>query len=200
MNFDNDSVFFGIQVPFARFTALAEAHARANPDTPSIEVRGKKLIADNFPEPEIEPFVRAVCRWGGYEGIAGRVLRRNRRAQICVALREAASRIAETTPNVRAALESVNRLKDLGTPSFASKHLRFLFPEHCPVFDSLLQEALPYSFDPEGYGCFARDCSALATELSRRKVANPWSRRNGLWFAADAEAVLYAHVTKTDEG
>jgi len=202
MKIANDRVCFGIQVPFVRFAALAAGHASANPDTPLIEAHGKELLVVNFSESNLEFFVRAVCAWGGYPGISGRILSRNTSGELRAAFQEASSHMTGDAPNVSAALASLNRLSGLGTPSFASKHLRFLFPQHCPVFDSLLREALPYSFDPKGYGSFAQDCSVLASELSRRAVANPWPGRNGVWFAADAEAALYAYFAEldTDEG
>jgi hypothetical protein len=52
-------------------------------------------------------------------------------------------------PPRRAALAAVNQLCCLGRPSFASKHLRFLRPEHCPVLDSVLATTLGYRSSPE---------------------------------------------------
>jgi hypothetical protein len=69
-----------------------------------------------------------------------------------------------------------------------------LRPEVAPVFDSLLREALPYSFDPEGYALFGRDCGILAEALTARGVPNAFQRDDGEWFVADVEAALYAYV------
>lgn len=68
-------------------------------------------------------------------------------------------------------------------------------PELCPVFDSLLQEALPYPFDPHGYAMFSRDCNTLSQALIQAKVSNPRERE---WLAADVEAALYAYVIDLD--
>jgi len=196
---DNDGVFFGFGVPFARFEGLAKEFAQKNPKTLEVEASGRRLLAARFPEADIGYFVRAVSAWGGYEGIAGRILRRNSTLQLRTAFQEASSQITSEIPNVPAALAALNKLSGLGTPSFASKHLRFLFPEYCPVFDSILQEALPYSFDPRGYGEFARDCCTLAKELSQRAIISPWPERNRVWVAADAEAALYTYVLEISE-
>ncbi|MBV8452034.1 MAG: hypothetical protein JOZ29_07125 [Deltaproteobacteria bacterium] len=97
------------------------------------------------------------------------------------------------TPEVQGALAHLNRLHSLGSPSFASKHLRFLRPDICPVLDSVLRDALPYSFDPEGYTAFAEDCRSIGEILTRQRAKNPWDRFDGAWFAADIEAALYVH-------
>ena len=199
MRIDNDGVFFGFGVPLARFEGLAKEFAQKNPKTLEVEARGRRLLASCFPEMDIGNFVRAVCAWGGYDGIAGRILRRNSAVQLRAALQEASSHITSETPNLPAALATLNKLSGLGAPSFASKHLRFLFPEYCPVFDSILQQALPYSFDPRGYGEFARDCCTLAKELSQRAIISPWPERNGVWLAADAEVALYTYVLEISE-
>jgi len=88
----------------------------------------------------------------------------------------------------------MNVLNGLGSPSFASKHLRFLRPEVAPVFDSVLHKALPYSPDPTGYAEFGRDCTLLAEALTARGIPNAFQRKDARWFAADVEAALYAHV------
>lgn len=186
---------FGFEVPLEQFQGLARAHLNAYPSTPEVEEKGRLLVEQGFREADAKAFVRAVCDWGGYSGISGRILNRNAPTQICSSLRQAVQRLEARPPDVAAALADVNTLKGLGTPSFASKHLRFMRPALCPVFDSLLQEALPYSFDPQGYGSFAQDCKDLALALVRAKVPNPRERE---WLAADVEAALYAYVTDLD--
>jgi Holliday junction resolvase RusA-like endonuclease len=108
--------------------------------------------------------------------------------------RKALEHLAANPSRVGRALGEVNKLHILGTPSFASKHLRFLRPDVCPVFDSVLREALPYSFDADGYDRFATDCTQLSDILRARGIENPRERQHGQWFAADVEAALFAHV------
>jgi hypothetical protein len=194
MQIRDDGVFFGIAIPLERFAQLASAHYETVPGTAELEVLGKDLIGGGIPEAGVGAFVRRVCVWGGYAGVWGRVLKANTPGAIREAFTEAVTHLAGPAPDPGAALRAVNRLKGLGQLSFASKHLRFLWPELCPVFDSYLQAALPYSVDPAGYARFAADCRHLANELTRRQTPNPWPRRDGRWFAADVEAAIFMHV------
>ena len=187
--------YFGIEVPLDQFERLGRAHLKAYPRTPSVEEQGRLLLERGFREADAKAFVRAVCDWGGYSGISGRVLNRNSPSAICSSLKKAVQRLEAEPPDCAAALSDVNALKGLGTPSFASKHLRFIRPTLCPVFDSLLQEALPYSFDAQGYAAFAQDCRGLASALENANVPNP---RRRAWLVADVEAALYAYVIDLD--
>ena len=194
MKIEADKAFFGIEIPLERFAPLAAAHFARVQHTADIEARGKLLIKKKFPKADVVDFVRRVCAWGGYSGVSGRVLKRNDLVQIRRSVSEAVAHLTVATPDIASALYTINRLKGLGRLSFASKHLRFLCPELCPVFDSFLQSALPYSFDVAGYARFASDCRRLAAELTRLAVRNPWPERNGRWLAADAEASMYEYV------
>jgi len=160
----------------------------AYPKTPHIESLGADLIASNFKGEAVIAFVKAVCSWGGYPGIGARVLKRNDLNSISAALMEAHGHIVSKPPAMDMALATLNALSGLGTPSFASKHLRFLHPEFCPVFDSMLQQALPYSFDHRGFAAFAQDCFQIAGRLTEASIPNPRERPEGRWFAADVES------------
>jgi hypothetical protein len=184
--------YFGIELPLTDFEKWGRAHLVKFPNTPAVENRGRSFVEQGFPREGVQKFVRDVCDWGGYPGIAGRVLKHNTPALICVALRQAAERLEARESDLAAALAEVNKLKGLGTPSFASKHLRFMRPALCPVFDSVLRETLPYPFNARGYAMFAQDCKSLAGALTAEKVRNARERP---WFVADVEAALYAYVT-----
>jgi len=195
----SDRAIFGTEVSISNFPKLLRSHLFAFPNTPDIETLGGELIATDFPEVKVVEFVKEVCNWGGYAGISGRVLKRNPITMIAAALRKAAHYLSQHPDNFAAALAEVNALSSLGTPSFASKHLRFLRPDICPVFDSLLQESLPYSFDASGYAAFARDCIQIASSLTAEKVVNPRERLDGRWFASDVEAAIYAQVVGLEQ-
>jgi hypothetical protein len=193
-------VFFGISIPLVDFERLATAHLRAFPTTPKMEELGRLVVERDFAEPQVRDFIKQVCTWGNYPGIAGRVLKRNPLPNVCEALKAAFTVLErQDATDIARALRCVNMIRGLGEPSFASKHLRFLKPSVCPVFDSLLREALPYSFDPDGYGEFARDCSKVATAIEKAHVPNPNPEREGTWFAADVESALYALVADLAE-
>jgi len=183
-------VFFGINVDITSFEQLALEHFNNEPSTLKIETLGSSLIDEDFPLAGTHHFVKEVCRWGNYSGIAGRIFEGNADTAIATALRDAVGILGNPQGNVSAALTRVNRLRSLGTPSFASKHLRFLDPCKCPVFDAVLRQFLPYSFGPDGYALFAADCVRLAKTLTQKRMPNPW-REDGVWRAADAEAALW---------
>jgi hypothetical protein len=188
-----ENVVLGVSLPLAHFSAFAEEHKRRFPNTESVESQGALLVQADFPESAIAPFITAVCNWGGYAGIGKRILIRNTPAALRDGLHEANALLKGPTPDLEGALTRLNRLHSLGSPSFASKHLRFLRPDICPVLDSILRDALPYSFDADGYAAFAADCISIAAMLKRQHAVSPWNGRNGSWFAADVEAALYVH-------
>lgn len=189
---------FGPQISLQAFPHLLNTHLLDNPDTLEIENDGREMIARDFRFTDVERFVKRVCAWGGYAGVAGRVLKpeNNDRTRLTTALRDAWLELQVSSPSIGRALRHVNTVRGLGTPSFASKHLRFLAPEQCPVFDSVLQARLPYSFTARGYEAFANDCAWLAHRLNAAHLACPAKRQKAQWLAADVEAALYTHALK----
>jgi hypothetical protein len=113
--------------------------------------------------------------------------------EIAEALRRASSSLNEK--QLVDALTHVDKLRFLDV-SFASKHLRFLRPDICPVFDSILHDALPYKFDAGGYSDFAKDCESLARVLAANQIRNPRQRPGGAWFVADVEGAVYMLATR----
>lgn len=200
MELREDSAHFGISIPLADFESLALRHSQKDIDTGAVEAEGRRLVETGFAPRATESFVRSVCRWGGYPGVGGRILKSNSSDFISRKLREALTLIRAAEPDLVGALRVANEISFLGTPSFASKHLRFLEPKLCPVFDSYLRECLPYSFDPVGYAAFAAACAALARELGRRGAGNPWPGRDGNWYAADVEASIYQWARERRSG
>jgi hypothetical protein len=186
-------VVLGVSLPLERFSAFATEHRRRFDATGSVEALGQRFRQSDFQESDLEPFITAVCAWGGYAGIGRRILNRNSSRALCGALRDASALLSRAEPDVEGALARLNNLHSLGSPSFASKHLRFLRPDICPVLDSVLRDALPYAFDPEGYAIFAEDCRSIGATLQIEGADNPWQRAGGAWFAADVEAALYVH-------
>jgi hypothetical protein len=191
-----EAAVFGTSIPLSDFAPLLAAHRAKYQSTLDIEKMGVELQLANFPAKAVQDFVTAVCTWGGYAGISGRILNRNSLETIANALRGAVNQLNADNPNVAGALTCINALNSLGTPSFASKHLRFLRPDICPVFDSLLQEALPYSFDSTGYAQFSKDCLSLAKTLTQQKNSAAQDRAMGVWYAADVESAIFAYVTE----
>jgi hypothetical protein len=189
-----ENVSFGptISIPADAFPDLLRSHLTENRTTPSVEALGRRLLESDFPEKETLQFVNDVCYWGGYSGIAGRIVKNNTSARIRDTLRAASSQLR--AGSVFRALSCVNELSGLGTPSFASKHLRFLRPDMCGVFDSVLRDELGIPFNPGGYHDFCGRCRSVAEALSAGGVPCPAARDKGAWLVADAEGALYMYA------
>jgi hypothetical protein len=182
-------------LPLSRFTELLQIFISREPSTIEIEQLGIGLRSNNFDsEREVAEFVQKVCNWGGYPGIGARIIQKNSSELIVAALRNATAQLSMESPDVGLALQSLNTLKDLGQVSFASKHLRFLFPAVCPVLDSIISERMFYPNDVDGYRRFVNDCGLIAHTLTLERVLNPISQRQNRWHAADVEASLYAYL------
>lgn len=185
------AIILGPKFEFKEFPELMKKHLNEFPGVHELENEAISLVKRNFQFPELEKYIRHVCRWGNFAGVAGRVIKRNTPDKISAAFLNAYSLLNCSTPSPSSALASLNKLKGLGTPSFASKHLRFLMPSQCPVYDAILTNYLPYSFNPEGYEKFSKDCIIIASSLNKQKIHNPF-RQDKFWFAADVEASMFA--------
>ncbi len=194
MIIENDSVCFGISIPLSQMSELAKKHLDTIRGTQDIEIIATDLIREGFQDGKVKTFIKSVCSWGNYIGLAGRILNNNSTEKIRQALTNAMERLAMTPPDLAGALTSINRIHGLGKPSFASKHLRFLNPKFCPVYDSILNNSLPYSFNPEGYAKFGVDCSVLAIKLTELHINNPFPQRANAWYVSDVEAAIYIYL------
>jgi hypothetical protein len=90
----NGSAYFAVPMPLVNFPQLLQDHLEENPDTPQIEALGRELVRTDFPADTTVEFVKAVCGWGDYPGIAGRVLRNDAVATISRRLRDAVSSLS----------------------------------------------------------------------------------------------------------
>ena len=131
-------------IPHADFPDLLQAFLDTDDNskrTQALEASGYALRTNTQMKwDKLESFIKDVCRWGDYAGVYGRVLnpKNNPRSKIELKVRSAISLLNSTPPDLIGALESMTEIKHLGV-SFASKHLRCLFPEYCPVLDSILR-------------------------------------------------------------
>jgi len=107
--------------------------------------------------------------------------------------REASHVLNQQSPDIKTALGALNTIKGLGTPSFSSKQLRFLFPEICPILDSITK-SLGYTFTPDGYERFAQDCASIARALEKATIPNPISRPSDTWFVGEIDMAIFAYL------
>ena len=190
----NNTIIIGVVLQPSDFTKLVKHHPVRLSDTRELEQEASCLRAAGFPEERLASFIRKVCKWGGYAGIAGKVLKNNTLPMIQRRFVNATNALNSDTPDVQGALREINQIKGLGRPSFASKHLRFLRPDVCPVLDSIISNNLGYASDEHGYKQFSDDCLRIAETLEQHGVANPMDREGGKWFAADVEMALYTYL------
>lgn len=186
------AIIIGPKFELNDFPGLMSKHQEQFPGVSVLENEASQLILGNFAFPAIGSYIRNVCKWGNFAGVGGRVIKNNTEVEIQRAFEDAYTFISGERADVSAALSRLNRLHGLGTPSFASKHLRFLKPELCPVYDAILTDKLPYPFTPAGYAVFSNDCQEIAAKLNSANIGNP-ARPTNLWVAADVEAAMFAH-------
>ncbi len=195
MTIQETQIQFGdTTLSFEQIAGLAAHYDKIVPKTRTREGDGAALCQNAFPAEALNRFIRKVCAWGGYTGIAGRVLRNNSSTRLHAQFLAAQTAMQGDQPDVAAALVALNQLHGLGRPSFASKHLRLIWPRWCPVLDRFIRYGLDYAYDPVGYRQFADDCGRLALKLSATGIQNPISRDDGIWFVADVEAAIYTHL------
>ncbi len=175
------------------FTRLVKYHLNEWLGTRELEHEASRLCAVGFSEEQLASFIQRVCKWGNYPGIAGRVLKNNDLLMIRGQFIGAANALNSDVPDVQGALRKIKQIYGLGT-SFASKHLRFLRPDVCPVLDSIISKNLGY--DEHGYKQFSDDCLRIAEALEQHGVVNPMGREGGKWFAADVEMALFTYLRK----
>ncbi len=191
----SDSVSIcGRVIACSAFPELVGKHLQKVRRTNQLEQAGAKLRQGAFTDQALRRFIEEVCLWGGHAWIATHVYNDNQpehvRSQFVLAIQI----LRQSPPDVDAALGCINAIKGLGAPSFASKHLRFLCPEFCPVLDGRIRERFGYPDDALGYQQYAADCLQIASVLERIHSPNPRQRVNQRWYVGDVDMALYAWV------
>lgn len=199
MSLDGNAVRAGQNfIPIAEFPELLAVFVRCGPDTRPLEAEGLRLTAERFSDAEAtRAFMRRVFRWGGRTG--GRVRGNMEKhyqgsySQICDHLREASVALSATHPNTQRAMMCVNRIKFLGSVSYASKHLRFMAPSACVTLDRLLAFQLNCGPRVEAFVRLSADCASIATEFSQSGLV-PHPAGDRVWHAADVEAAIFTKL------
>jgi hypothetical protein len=180
-----------------RFPELLRRFLDDNPLTLALEDFGVQLQEHNFPLDACHDFVWHVCEWGGGRGyrIRRNVLVFNTLEEIATASRKASDALANEPRNIGNALEIIDGLYGFDV-SFASKYLRFLCPEFCPVLDSIISERLFFRRSTIGYRMFSEFCGVVANELNNANTEHPVASREGQWFRADVEASIFTYFRR----
>ncbi len=186
---------------YTDFPRLLEAYLRQNPVTQEAEKLGLELRESDPMEWEnVEKFIRKVGEWAGKTGprvLSGKVLKGDS-GDILNRIPAAVAHLKLARPDPMAALKEIDKIKGLDV-SFASKILRLLFPEYCPVLDSILSCRLDYPLTSDGYGRFTLRCTEIAGELNRTQIASTFPGRKD-WRPADVEAALFSWISPAWRG
>jgi hypothetical protein len=181
-----------LSIDFSEFPELVRRHRSKYPDTPKVEAQASALVQSGF-EPQLAvDFVRAVCKWGGFAGIAGRVIKNNTKTDVAKVIRDSHRRLTEGDP--LAGLQNINRLYGLGRPSFASKHLQFLAPQVAVILDSVMSTRFGYPMNLDGYEQLLEDCEALTAAINRTSIEHPF-RTSGR-YVSDIELAVFAQIQR----
>lgn len=161
------------------------------PTTAEIEKRAANLADNDFRVTELQSFIKTVCNWGGYPGIAGRIIKNNEINEIATIFRKAYRQALDG--DVIEALETLQQIKGLGKVSFASKHLKFLAPERAVVLDSIISERLGYRMNAGGYARFLDDCNTILSHvLTGGLEYTGWAKEG--WRVSDIEMAIFAKI------
>jgi hypothetical protein len=170
MRVNSSASIVRLSFEIARLPKYLQQGLDADKSTLEVEHAGQQLVLKAFPVDLTADFVRKVCCWAGYAGIAGKVLRHNSQEKIAETMKRAYDHTERE--DLRAALEAMLGLRGLAV-SFASKHLKFLNPNRHVVLDSTISERLGYPRAPDGYCEFVADCASVLTAVKAAKVMRP---------------------------
>jgi hypothetical protein len=181
----------GVSVCLIEFPGLLTLFQQRVAGTADVERDAKLLCQNGFPLPELESFIRKVCHWGGYSGVAQRVINKNLpeflTSQFCAANEKVRA------GNVTAGLEYLLQVNQLSV-SFASKHLKFLAPDQAVVLESIISKAL-FSEKPNvrTYEIFLTDCRAVQQRIIAGRLDYTGWATNG-WRVSDVEMAIFAKL------
>jgi len=184
--------FVSLSIELEDFGSFLQLGLINDPETLAIEQCAQRLIQSDFNPQQTNEFICTVCGWGGYAGIAGRVIKNNDPLRIVSALRDAYA--ATQYGKIDVAMEHMLALKDLGV-SFSSKHLKFLDPNRHVVLDSVISGRLGYPLTTDGYCRFVEVCQKILGHLSYRNIQTT-SLNHQSWRLADVEMAIYQWLRK----
>jgi hypothetical protein len=195
-----EEVIFGMKINVSELPSLVDRYLINDKtrSTPELEENGKSLIANDFPERDLTKFIENICKWGGYQGIATRVLKQNQKSNLREKFVSAVNQLNNDPPNRKKALDSILNINQLNI-SFGSKHLRFLRPDICPALDKKISGMLGYVLNLGGYERFASDCQLIANKLEKLKINNPLKREKRKWYIADIEIALFQNIREQNK-
>jgi hypothetical protein len=175
-------------VQLDELSRLLKIFNQREPNTRTIELQAERLVKDEFQSAgDLREFIKAVCKWRGYEGIADRVLKNNTESELSSSFRSA--HFHAIAHDDLAAIKSLLGLNGIAV-SFASKHLKFLVPENAVVLDSIISKRLGYELTTEGYHVLLTDCRRILEKAVSAGLDYPGWGHNG-WRVSDIEMAIF---------
>ena len=174
-----------LAIPLTEFPKLLRAHLDSAIATGEIEKLGANYVTTDFPVVKTEEFVRQVCHWGNYDGVAGKVLQNNELGFVADRFREATRALDDGNP--AAAIAAVTEITGLAV-SFGSKHLKFLNPDRAVVLDRIISERLGYRRTAADYAEIVAECVTIRDLLNEAGIDRP---PEGAWRVSDVEMAIF---------
>lgn len=142
-------------------------NAYADPPRKVVEQIGRNLLVNGtWSRTDVDRFVEAVFRWGKGDRNLARV---KNSPQLAELLRRSSDRVGRSENDAAEVADAIWELSDnvqqLG-PSFASKLLRFLYPNDVVIYDSIIRTGLGLPEEPRGYIAFHNACKTIQDGLA----------------------------------
>ena len=171
---------------------LLECHKKKYPGAGEVEELAEKLIVGGFKSKESKKFVEEVCDWAGKTGnrVRGQVIKNNSE-QIAYALCEGYKSASKGC--VAEGVGCISSLYGLGQ-SFASKMLRFIFPEGAIILDDIICRRCNYYPNILGYKDFLQCCHNLLDQAKESQKLSAGFKNN--LRVCDIEAALFMYIQK----
>lgn len=171
------------------FPKWIKIHQENLSKTEVLEQAGSNLVTawDGKSWPLLFEFIKGVLVWGKVTRGWNRVFYGNYSNTVCRRFSYAIDALNQE--DIASALNRLDKISGFGL-SIASKHLRFLNPDLCPVLDDVLRKHLGYSESTAGYLEFCDDLRAVRDALNLQ-IKNP-IRTAGNWKIADVESAIFS--------
>lgn len=149
-------------------TLVAERDdAYAVPLRRDVEQIGRNLLdQETWSGADVDRFVEAVFRWGKGDRNLARVRNSPYLPQL---LKESSSQVGRSKGDAGVVAEAIwglsSNVQQLG-PSFASKLLRFLYPDEVVIYDSIIRTGLGLPEEKRGYIAFHNACKTIQGALA----------------------------------
>jgi hypothetical protein len=170
--------------------SLYERISNARRDAAHHEGRAKQLVEDNFPNKTSHQFMLGVIHWGKGHRFLGRAAKNDGQdVSECVSKAYELGRqgyLAE-------AVTEIQKLRFVGH-SFASKHIRMMFPESAATLDSRIRLRLGYGENESGYRSFLEDLANIKTMILNSEEVPADTKKNVR--ICDIEMIIYFALGK----